>query len=858
MVIAFNFLHNALALALPNSSQLARRSDPEPHDTKFIVFACLIPVLVIMSGVFAGLTLGYMSLDETQLNVLSISGSPKQQEYANKIKPIRKNGHLLLVTLLLANMIVNESLPVIADPVLGGGIQSVVVSTVLIVLFAEIIPQSICTRHGLYIGAKMAGPVQILIYTFGIIAWPVAKLLEWTLGPHHGIIYRRAELKELIAMHSQISPHGGDLRTDTVTIIGATLDLEEKVVRQAMTPIAKVFMLSINAKLDYDTLRKVCATGHSRIPVYEEIEVDLSPAPGLPPKKTKVQKIIGILLVKQCVLLDPQDAVPVRKLRLNKVPFVPQNEPLLGILDRFQEGRSHMAIVSRISVERAKSVKTAVKKGLTQRLRGAVLGDSDTSSEDTSDESSDESTKADSGNKDNPGGAEKSGDEKEKEKDGGTSRMRSRKGKFRKNKAEDIEKGSPRDEARRHKKLSNPLNTSAKEQSMPADAVLTKASAEEYIAAQGIDPAVMPLGIITLEDVLEELIGEEIYDEFDPEGAAHSQSYVPPTAPEPSAHSPEVKSGNPTSISTPTTPNQISTPDAPSGKSALAMPRPVLAMPKPVLPSLKNLGFLRSRSAPPTPRNPDARRNSVPGVGIGATAVGNSATAPPTDVPPNGAGSSVPDGAQVNTGTSDADRGRVAPPQVITTTPEGDSAAVLDLIKENPSPSTSLASSTSPSVNAGAFPFVSNPQPPIRSVLSPTTVTSPSALPAPASVSAQNAQMPVTSTLPQVHTPVPVVGTGVLPLEAVLVERKRRERAAAAASAVLGSPSKQVSGGFSPVVSPIGSKPGTPSGIKSKGFKSAPLDGATTLAGTTKGEEQTKEVGPTSIPSEKDKTGPDK
>ena len=41
-----------------------------------------------------------------------------------------------------------------------------------------------------------------------------------------------AELKELIAMHPEIPPHGGDLQSDTVTIIGATLDLQEKVVRQ--------------------------------------------------------------------------------------------------------------------------------------------------------------------------------------------------------------------------------------------------------------------------------------------------------------------------------------------------------------------------------------------------------------------------------------------------------------------------------------------------------------------------------------------------------------------------------------------------------------------------------------------------
>jgi len=131
----------------------AKRASSDPGSPEFIAFACLIPVLVLLSGVFAGLTLGYMSLDETQLNVLSISGTPsvssntcrpvqphsplrhsQQKRYAAKIKPIRENGHLLLVTLLLGNMIVNETLPVISDPVLGGGVQSVVVSTVLIVM----------------------------------------------------------------------------------------------------------------------------------------------------------------------------------------------------------------------------------------------------------------------------------------------------------------------------------------------------------------------------------------------------------------------------------------------------------------------------------------------------------------------------------------------------------------------------------------------------------------------------------------------------------------------------------------------------------------------------------------------------
>jgi CBS domain containing-hemolysin-like protein len=46
-------------------------------------------------------------------------------------------------SLQLKQQIVNESLPIFLDDVLGGGVAAVVVSTTMIVIFGEIIPQAV-------------------------------------------------------------------------------------------------------------------------------------------------------------------------------------------------------------------------------------------------------------------------------------------------------------------------------------------------------------------------------------------------------------------------------------------------------------------------------------------------------------------------------------------------------------------------------------------------------------------------------------------------------------------------------------------------------------------------------------------
>lgn len=77
------------------------------------LFTCI--ALVLFAGVCSGLTLGLLSLDLMELEVLKRSGSPREQAYADRIVPLIRNTHYLLVTLLLSNAAAMEALPIFLD-----------------------------------------------------------------------------------------------------------------------------------------------------------------------------------------------------------------------------------------------------------------------------------------------------------------------------------------------------------------------------------------------------------------------------------------------------------------------------------------------------------------------------------------------------------------------------------------------------------------------------------------------------------------------------------------------------------------------------------------------------------------------
>ncbi|XP_051144750.1 DUF21 domain-containing protein At4g33700-like isoform X2 [Andrographis paniculata] len=208
---------------------------------------------------------------------------------------------------------------------------AILISVTLILLFGEIIPQSVCSRYGLAIGATVAPVVRILVWICFPVAYPISKLLDFLLGHRHKALFRRAELKTLVGLHGNEAGKGGELTHDETTIIAGALELTEKTASDAMTPISEIFSIDINAKLDRFLMNLILEKGHSRVPVYYE----------------QPTNIIGLILVKNLLTVHPEDQLPVKSVTIRKIPRVLETLPLYDILNEFQKGHSHMAVVIR-------------------------------------------------------------------------------------------------------------------------------------------------------------------------------------------------------------------------------------------------------------------------------------------------------------------------------------------------------------------------------------------------------------------------------------------------------------------------------------------------------------------------------
>jgi len=180
------------------------------------------------------------------------------------------------------------------------------------------------------------------------LVWPISKVLDHGFGKDLGLVYTNRELQNLVNIHEA----KGNLPSISAGIMQGALDFTKLTVERVMTKWKDVFFLRHDALLDFLTLEKIFKSGHSRVPV-------LNTKAGQDKYADLVCPVIGLLFVKDLILLDPEDELPVRYIIDNfshDLTHVDLDNSVDRILDIFRTGRSHLAIVQKKSVNMVNGV----------------------------------------------------------------------------------------------------------------------------------------------------------------------------------------------------------------------------------------------------------------------------------------------------------------------------------------------------------------------------------------------------------------------------------------------------------------------------------------------------------------------
>lgn len=283
----------------------------------YVITICL----VLLSGLFSGLTLGLLSLDKNELE-RKISLGNKD---AKKVYTVRKRGNLLLCTLLLGNVGVNSTLAIFLGNI-ASGLMAGIISTGLIVIFGEIIPQATFARYALKIGAKTAWLVRIFMFILLPVCWPLAWALDKTLGEEMPNVYSKKELMKIVEEHEGSSK--SEVDSDEERIIKGALSFSDKKVEKIMTPRTVVFALKVSDTLDQKLINKIKEEAFTRIPVY----------------RGTIDNVEGVLYMKD--LINIKVGTKISDIYKKENMLSVKNDVNLDILfNKFINSKNHIAFV---------------------------------------------------------------------------------------------------------------------------------------------------------------------------------------------------------------------------------------------------------------------------------------------------------------------------------------------------------------------------------------------------------------------------------------------------------------------------------------------------------------------------------
>ena len=277
-------------------------------------------ILIGLSAIYSGLNVALLSLSLNDLKLKAKLGNRN----AKKLIPYRKNSHLPLASILISNVAVISATSLVLRQHFNGWVAGSA-STLLIVIFGEVLPQAYFSRHALRLTSKFIPLIRIVMVITYPISKPLELLLNRLLGDEASILPSRKELGFIIT--EQTNHEDSELDEDEIEIMHGALQLSEKHVRDIMTPISDVYWFTPETTLTPARIDEIKANSYSRIPIFDHL----------------CTKSYGFLLIKDLIDINFDDEI----IELEDLPHHPSQiigsmTALDTLFRKFISGRIHL------------------------------------------------------------------------------------------------------------------------------------------------------------------------------------------------------------------------------------------------------------------------------------------------------------------------------------------------------------------------------------------------------------------------------------------------------------------------------------------------------------------------------------
>lgn len=306
-------------------------------DADLLFYLLAIAGLLIFSGFFSGSETGLTAISRARVHKLAMDGNRR----ARLVGHLRKQKENLIGAILLGNNLVNIAASALATSmfiqVFGeeGVAYATLVMTLLVLIFAEVLPKTYAIIHPERVALAVAPIFTVLIPLLS----PITRAIHWIvrmtfrlfgveLTTYPQLISASEALRGAIQLHHE----EGEMVKLERDMLGGVLDLGEIEVGEIMEHRKNVFAVNIDLSTG-EIVDEVLGARHSRIPFWKD-----SP-----------DEIVGVLHVRDLMKELKEcrgDLEKVHVGELLKEPwFVPETTSLRDQLIAFRRKQSHLALV---------------------------------------------------------------------------------------------------------------------------------------------------------------------------------------------------------------------------------------------------------------------------------------------------------------------------------------------------------------------------------------------------------------------------------------------------------------------------------------------------------------------------------